>query len=413
MQSEKERIIAISDALYAASCNLSILRNIAWSPEVKNAFFKNHESILPTVEYPYFNHLPVLEQVEKAKKLIDGNDELSKWANRIAQKIEHTAWLLANRGKPAFFEHSKVLFGAPTDLLPNEKYTALDLANHFKKTYINVKNIDLGLSSELDFNAYDLKEKMEKAVLKMFGTDKPEIVLDPSISSNAIAGRRRIAIRPDAMFNDKDMHQLIHHEAYVHVATSINGYEQDLKILSLGHAGTTKTQEGLAVFAEYITGSTDIDRLQRLSDRVVVTQMVIDGADFIEIYRYYLDKTQNADQSFESAKRVFRGGVLTGGTPFTKDIVYLDGFLRVHKYLRTMISAGKFEFLDLLFCGKISINDIPALKHMDELGLIKKPKYLPPWIKDRRYLISYLAFSSFIVDVNSDELSDYYQTFIQ
>ncbi len=147
----------------------------------------------------------------------------------------------------------------------------------------------------------------------------PEVVMDPSLASNALAGRRRIAIRPTAQFNDKDVDQLIQHEAFVHVATSINGHLQPyLKILVEGHAGTTATQEGLAVFAEFITGNIDLDRLRRLSDRVIAIQHAIDGADFIDVYRYFLEKTDHPERSFQNAKRVFRGGVMTGGAPFTR-----------------------------------------------------------------------------------------------
>jgi len=103
----------------------------------------------------------------------------------------------------------------------------------------------------------------------------------------------------------------------IHVATSLNGHSQtDLKILSASHPGTTKTQEGLAVFAEYITGNLDLDRLRRLSDRIIAIQMGIDGADFIDLYRFYLTKTDRPSDAYENARRVCRGGVITGGAPF-------------------------------------------------------------------------------------------------
>jgi len=95
-----------------------------------------------------------------------------------------------------------------------------------------------------------------------------------------------------------------------------------LPTLGSSHAGTTKTQEGLAVFSELITGTMDINRMRRLSDRMIAIQMSMEGADFLEVFQYFLEQTQgNQDQSFENTQRVFRGGVLTGGAPFTKDIV--------------------------------------------------------------------------------------------
>lgn len=74
----------------------------------------------------------------------------------------------------------------------------------------------------------------------------------------------------------------------------------------------------------------ELNRFQRLADRVFAIQMAIEGADFLQVYHYFLERTQgNEDQSFESARRVFRGDIITGGAPFTKDVVYLFGLLRV------------------------------------------------------------------------------------
>ena len=186
------------------------------------------------------------------------------------------------------------------------------------------------------------------------------------------------------MFSNNDVSQLVNHEAQIHVATSLNGLAQDdLRILAASHPGTTKTQEGLAVFAEFITGSMDLDRFQRLVDRVIAIQMAIDGADFLEVYQYFLERTGGAqEQAYENTRRVFRGGVLTGGAPFTKDIVYLDGLIRVHNFLRTLVSAGRADCLRLLFCGKIDLEDLPVLGHFSEQGVCRPPVFLPDWAKD-------------------------------
>jgi hypothetical protein len=88
--------------------------------------------------------------------------------------------------------------------------------------------------------------------------------------------------------------------------------------------------------------------------------------------------------------------VLGGGAPFTKDVVYLDGLLRVHNFLSSVVSAGRSDCLRLLFCGKLDIEDIPALCELSRLGMCRAPLFLPPWARDLRYLLSYLAYSSFL-----------------
>lgn len=412
---EKKRIIAISDQLKEASSSVRILRNLAWPRGTKAEFFRQNEQKLPAIAFTPYDPEPTLELLKKVRQNIGREDNvLNSWALNISHKIESSAMLLATRGTMDFFKHSNDLYGNPTNQLQNGMHTALQLAKHFDEIFNQVKNSDLGAPPEACVLADTLAEEMEKVVKESFGIHAPEIVLDDSIASNALAGRRRVCIKPTACFTDKDVDQLIQHELFVHVATSLNGHEQPhIKILGEGHAGTTKTQEGLAIFAEYITGTIDLDRIRRLSDRVIAIQMAIDGANFIDVYRYFLEKTDRKDQSFENAKRVFRGGLVTGRAPFTKDIVYLEGLILVHNFLRVAITSGKLEYLDLLFTGKMDISDLPAIKTLSEMGLIQKPLFVPSWIKDKRFLLSYLSYSSFLNDIDLTQIKTYYKSILQ
>jgi len=208
--------------------------------------------------------------------------------------------------------------------------------------------------------------------------------------------------------------QLINHEAHIHVGTALNGKKQThLPMLGTSHAGTTRTQEGLAVFAEFITGTMDIDRMRRLSDRVLGIQLAIDGADFIEVYRYFVERVESKEQAFENTRRVFRGGIITGGAPFTKDNVYLNGLLRVHNFFRAIVSNNRVDYLPLIFCGKLDLDDIPVLSQLAQRGLLKKPKYLPPWASDKRFLLSYLAYSSFLNRIDMQKVKDYYNGLLE
>jgi hypothetical protein len=129
---------------------------------------------------------------------------------------------------------------------------------------------------------------------------------------------------------------------------------------------------------------------------VFAIQMAIDGADFLEVYGYFLERIGNPDQSFENARRVFRGGVITGGAPFTKDVVYLFGLLQVSAVIRAIFSAGRSDCLRLLFCGKLELQDIPALCELATMGLCRPARYLPPWASDLRSLLALLTYSTFM-----------------
>lgn len=413
MRIDNKEIIALSDALYEASKSIRILRSVSWDLSVREEFFKNKAQVLPSVTYPTYDPTDSLKTLDRARVLIKSAGDFHDWADRIATNLENGCRMLSSLGTPDFYKYSSRLYGTPKDLLPDNKTNSLDLALFFEEMYQHIDMLDIGAEFPTIYTSEDISNRLKSEVSAMFGDDAPDIVIDDNVSSKVIAGRRRIRIRSTAMFDDNDIDQLVHHEAFVHVATSINGYHQkNIKILSASHPGTTKTQEGLAVFAEFISGHIDLERLRRLSDRVVAIQMAADGADFIDVYRYYNDRISDKHNAYESTRRVFRGGVMTGGAPFTKDMVYLDGLLRVHNFLRVVVSSGKSELLPLLFSGKMELKDIDVMIKLKERGLIDAPKYLPPWMKDIRFLLTYLAYSSFLNSVKLTHLKNYYAELI-
>lgn len=338
-----------------------------------------------------------------------GNSDIDKWLQRISTKLEYGALMMASVGTKKFYKFSEKLYGKPTNPFTDGKSTPLELANTFDKQISSYASYDLGAPPPMCYLASDIAGQMQTAVEKMFGGDAPKVEIVDDLSANALANPKLIRIRKSACFSDLDAQQLINHEAHIHVATSINGLNQPhLKILAAGHPGTTKTQEGLAVFAEYITNSIDLDRLRRLADRIIAIQMAIEGADFLDVYRYFLDRIGSESQAYENSRRVFRGGVLTGGAPFTKDGVYLEGLIRVHNFLKAIAANGRADCLKLLFCGKLDIEDIPVLYKLEEMGLCQPPKYLPPWVNDARYLLAYLTCSEFLNKMDMPKIYTHY-----
>jgi len=209
---------------------------------------------------------------------------------------------------------------------------------------------------------------------------------------------------------DRDIDQLLHHEALVHCATGLNGkLQKNFPILGQGHPGTTEIQEGIAVFAEIISGTMDPRRFRRLSGRVLAIQMAIDGADFKEVFDFFRPRAVDAEQAYENTRRIFRGGVISGGAPFTKDMVYLNGLLRVHNFIRTAVKLRRADLIRVLFVGKLDIEDIPALAQLASHDRIEPPKFMPPWASDLRFLVSYMAYSAFLNQVKMPGFQAYYE----
>ncbi len=394
---EKDRIRQVANLLYQASRPIRILRTIAWPSEVKEEFFAKNAQELPQVSYTPIDPTPILQAVREARRSIVPMSPIDLWLERQANSLEQAARMLANVGTPAFFEYARQLYGEPTTPLRYFPLTPLELSQSICDTIEQLASIELDIAPPDYHTAEEVAGDIERAVQKHFGEDAPKVELVDKLSANALATASAIKIRHDARFTDRDASQLLNHEAYIHVATSLNGQAQtDLPILAAGHPGTTRTQEGLAVFAEIISGSMELDRMRRLADRVFAIQMAVEGADFLEVYRYFLERIGDSDQAFENARRVFRGGVITGGAPFTKDVVYLYGLLGVSNTIRAFFASGRSDCLKLLFCGKLDIMDIPALCELYQMGLCQAPRYLPPWVSDPRYLLALLTYSTFM-----------------
>jgi len=402
---EKDRIRQAARLLYQASRPIRILRTIDWPSEVKEAFFAKGAQELPQVSYTPIDPAPVLEAVREARRLIVSSSSIDLWLERQADGLERAARMLANVGTPAFFEYSRQLYGEPTTPLRYFPHTPLELSQSICDTIDQLIRIEMDIAPPEYHTAEKVAGDIERAVQKHFGESAPKIELVDKLSANALATASTIRIRRDARFTDRDASQLLNHEAYIHVATSLNGRAQtDLPILAAGHPGTTRTQEGLAVFAELISGSMELDRMRRLADRVFAIQMAVDGADFLDVYRYFLERVGDRDQAFENARRVFRGGVITGGAPFTKYVVYLLGLLGVGNAIRAFFVSGRSDCLKLLFCGKLDFLDIPALCELYEMGLCQAPRYLPPWVSDPRYLLALLTYSTFMSKMDMEPL---------
>src|SRR5690606_34041065 len=208
-----------------------------------------------------------------------------------------------------------------------------------------------------------------------------------------------------ASFSDYDRDQLLQHEAFVHSLSALNGRQQPvLGSLALSSPRATATQEGLATYAEQITGSIDISRMKRLSLRIEAVAIALEGADFIEVFRYFLDSGQSPEEGFASAQRVFRGVPTTGGAAFTKDAVYLRGLVGVHTFFRWAMRQRQLRLCRWLFAGKMTLVDVQRFAPLFESGVLLPPRWMPRWIARANGLAGMLAFSLFANQIRLDAI---------
>jgi uncharacterized protein (TIGR02421 family) len=197
------------------------------------------------------------------------------------------------------------------------------------------------------------------------------------------------------MFSEADLEQLLEHEAYIHTATLLNGKHQPLlRSLGIGAPRTTRTQEGLATFAEIVTGAMDIARLRRIALRVVLVGRALAGADFIEMFRAFLEAGQTEVESYRSAARVFRGGDVRGKVCFTKDGAYLEGVFLIQLFIRRALQEGRGHLLPMLFVGRVTTGDVIALEPFLASGVLARATYVPPWAREPHRILSLMAYSA-------------------
>ena len=309
--------------------------------------------------------------------------------------------MLMSAGTPEFTSRSISLYGRPDDVYATQSFTGVDAAAFLlEKTEALLGGTHVA-PSEAAEPAEQFAVRLQKAVDEYFVDDRVEVVVDKKLSSKAIAGTTRIRIRASAMFTDLDFDQLYHHEALVHTATALNGRRQPrFKSLALGAPRTTRTQEGLAVFAELMTRSIDINRLRRLALRIQAIKVALEGGDFIECFKVFLKAGQDEREAFKSAQRIFRGGDVSGRIVFTKDCAYLKGVMELHVFMNVAIRDNQPQLIERLFCGRLTISDTITLAPYFDSGFLERPRYVPPWARDTRRLAAALAYSSFMMNVD-------------
>lgn len=394
-----ERLTALDAQLVEAAKSIKVLSNLAWPPELATKFLESWSKgtpQLPEVTYTGKAYTTTTTTLKEIMRACDQEHPVGCYIFKTAESYCVAAAMLECLGTAAFTEISSSLYGSPNEKIGNSGISVLEAAEHFlQSTDAFTKSIH---TSEADHCVLPsvVAEELRKQMAPIFTSHPVDVVIDNSLASKAAAGARRIRIRGGTCFSWADIPQLVHHEAFVHTLTMLNGREQPyLKSLGLGAPRTTRAQEGLALFAELITTSIDLNRLRRIALRVKGVHLAMQGADFIELFKFFLDSGQDELESFHSTMRIFRGGDVRGRIVYTKDVVYLEGLVFIERFLLKAIEEGKTNYPHYLFSGRLALSDVLALDEYFASGFIAPPLYEPSWTKNRACLAAFLLYSSF------------------
>ncbi len=386
-------------SLVKIASNFKILTMVEWPKKTQELFldgYRKKNPKIPEVSYKKYNFKEELTALDSIIKNTNVDHPIAKYLNSTAKSYFQAHQLIENLGLPEMTKHSLEIYGQPSDLVAGSNYSSLDAAKFFIQLSDNFKSFHQLTEEDTSVTAETIRDQLEKAVNNIITEDTVSIFIDENLVPKAAAGVNRVRLRSGSNFSKYDFKQLLEHEIFVHSLTAINGRRQpNLTTLSLGSPRTTATQEGLATFAELATGSMDLNRLKRIALRVVATDKALHGANFIEIFEYFLKEGQSEQESYSSTQRIFRGGDPNGDIVFTKDTVYLDGLLRAHSFFRWAMKNSKLSLTRVLFAGRLTFDDTQSLAPFVDDGFISPPKYLPPWIAEAPLLGGYLAFSLF------------------
>ncbi len=410
----------MSDRLIKLQQPIRILDAIKWPTEVEQRFYQNSCKILPEINREYYEAIKLgfdpdklraeLKELRSAiRQKLGANDGLGSILTSTVEQYLQVIDLLTHRGRKEFGTFSGALYGSASDHLHGDRNSLRTLgeklcaifslpgANHLTRPYAK------DIPSEKAVGI--LHEKLRP----YFFQDELKVMLSDGIVSDAAAGGDYIKLRQNVNFSHFDLQVLEVHEGWVHVGTTLNGRSQKWATwLSVGSPRITACQEGLAVLMETLTFSSYPQRALKISDRVIAVDMAEQGADFLEVFRFFRNRGHSESYCYQITQRVFRGGMVEGGAFFTKDISYLKGFVENVNFLRSAIRAGVPEIIPMLFVGKVTLDDIPVLYEHYLQGHIDAPKYIPPMFRDLNGLYVWFGFASGISIVNMERVQEHF-----
>jgi uncharacterized protein (TIGR02421 family) len=403
------RIAELDAVLPTLAKPIRVLKYLTWPDSLEQRFlagWRARRPALPRVEHAVPDWSAEIKALEDCAGQAAGADPVLQFLRRTARSYAEAGRMLMAVGTPGFTERSIKLYGRPDEVYQTQSFTGVEAAAFLleKTDHLIQTNYVAPLRAEM--TAGEFAARLQHAIDAYFVDDEVQVRVDDTLAAKAIAGTTRIRIRASALFSDLDFDQLLQHEALVHTATAINGRRQArLKSLALGAPRTTRTQEGIAVFAELATRSIDISRLRRLAVRIQALKHALDGADFIDVFKTFLETGQDEREAYKSAQRIFRGGDVRGGVAFTKDSAYLKGVMETHVLMNLAIRDKQPQVIERLFAGRLTHSDTVTLGPYFESGFLSRPHYVPPWAEDTRRLAASLAYSSFMMNVDLGAIS--------
>lgn len=278
-------------------------------------------------------------------------------------ELDRRLTLLGDRGTPGFLHGSLQLFGGIEAPL-------LDLAREILDR-VPSRSRDESTRDAVDAKAFAARATAEIEYYRSLHPGVRGKVDVRKDFTGLMVSRGNLLVGARTRIPRSRVEALVAHEVGTHIVTYVNGRAQPLRQLFVGLPGYDELQEGIAVLSEYLVGGFSRPRLRLLAARVLAVHRIVEGADFVEVFRE-LDRTHDFAQrtAFNIAMRVFRGGGLT------KDAVYLRGLAGLLAYLH---GGGSLE---PLLVGKLGADHVPVIEELQWRKVLVPPPLRPRFLED-------------------------------
>ncbi|MEM7187270.1 MAG: tyrosine/phenylalanine carboxypeptidase domain-containing protein [Bacteroidota bacterium] len=315
----------------------------------KRNFFSSKYNVNPNFKYKRIDFDPHKLQQELFSQDIDSikDTESRNFYREVIYDYSSLIQCIETIGKGSkFYYNSLKSFGTPTEKdVENAKFI-LHFEDEENEELFPIFNAEEAANYFREFTKrYD------------FGLD---LKFSNKISAAAMVqnNTQRLILKKNHRYSANQLKVLANHEIGVHLVTTHNGLAQPLKIFHNGFPKNLETQEGLAVFSEYMSGCLTLFRLKELAYRVLAADSLRRGFDFSATFDLLHNQYKlNREEAYTISLRAHRGG------GFTKDYLYLTGLKKIYSRYK------KDKNLNNLLTGKVSLPYVSLIQKWQQLGL--------------------------------------------
>lgn len=277
------------------------------------------------------------------------------------EELDQELTMLKERGSRNFLYRSLRLYKGLEDNLVKEAEMILQKIEE-----------TVEVEEELPVGAVDFAAMAEKE-FEYFRQQSPDFTCKVHLRDDVniiMVSKGELYLPSDYRMSENEANALIQHEIGTHALTFYNGNQQPFRQLAIGLADYDALQEGIAVLAEYMSGSLTGNRLRILAGRVVAGDALLRGMNFKQMFHMlYGQYGFTKEHAFNITSRMFQGGGLL------KDIIYLKGLVEIREYLA---NGGDLKFL---LAGKFALKHVNVINELIERHILSPPAILPRYME--------------------------------